>query len=80
MWIYILAELLVFALFNEFQQYIDRRSAFVNPLALLTSSYIVVHAVAAISKNNSRACMRWPVTLWLLIPGGLISLAFSLAN
>lgn len=94
-WIFILAELLVFALFftayafarlqavalfYEFQQHLDHCSAFVNTLALLTSSYFVVCAVAVISENNSRACMRWPVTLWLLIPGGLISLTFILAN
>jgi nitric oxide reductase NorE protein len=73
-WIFILAELLVFALFfsayafarwqevalfNEFQQHLDRRSAFINTLALITSSYFVVSAVAAIREGNSHVCKRW---------------------
>lgn len=73
-WIFILAELLVFAilfaayaitrmnhveLFNEFQLQLDRRAALANTIALLTSSYFVVRAVTAIANNNQRACSRW---------------------
>lgn len=73
-WIFILAELLVFAvlfaayavtrmnnveLFNEFQLHLDRRAALANTLTLLTSSYFVVRAVTSISKDDQRACIRW---------------------
>src|SRR5574339_906757 len=73
-WIFIMAELLVFAiffaayaitrmnhveLFNEFQLQLDRRAALANTFALLTSSYFVVRAIAAISHDNQRGCIRW---------------------
>ena len=62
-WIFILAELGVFAvffaayafarmrhvaLFNDYQDTLDRRAALINTLALITGSYFVVRAVAAI--------------------------------
>lgn len=83
-WVFILAELLVFALFftayafarlqdvqlfNEFQQHLDRRSAFINTLTLITSSYFVVRSVAAIRENDSRTCVRW--LLATLAMGGI---------
>ncbi len=73
-WIFILAELLVFAvffaayaftrmnnveLFNEYQLHLDREAALINTLALITSSYFVVRAVAAIRDDNNRLCVRW---------------------
>jgi nitric oxide reductase NorE protein len=73
-WIFIMAELLVFAiffaayavtrmnnveLFNEFQLHLNRRAALANTIALLTSSYFVVRAVSSISNNNQRECIRW---------------------
>jgi len=73
-WIFILAELLVFAvffaayafarmnnveLFNEFQQHLDREAALINTLALITSSYFVVRAVSAIRGGNARHCVNW---------------------
>ena len=73
-WIFILAELLVFALFfaayaftrmnnvelfNEHQLHLDRRAALLNTLALITSSYFVVRAVAAIREGDKRYCVRW---------------------
>lgn len=73
-WIFILAELLVFAvffaayaftrmgdpqLFDTYQQTLDRRAALINTLALITSSYFVVRSVAAIRSDNRRACVRW---------------------
>lgn len=75
-WIFILAELSVFAaffgayaftrmnnvdLFNEFQLHLDREAALINTLALITSSYFVVRAVSAIKENHSLACSRWLV-------------------
>ena len=73
-WVFILAELLVFAvffsvyaftrmnnveLFNEYQLTLDRNSALLNTLTLITSSYFVVRAVAAIHEGNTRLCERW---------------------
>lgn len=73
-WIFILAELGVFAvffaayafarvhdveLFNAYQQTLDRRSALVNTIALITASYFVVRATAAIREEDSRGCVRW---------------------
>jgi len=73
-WVFILAELLVFGiffaayaftrmnnvgLFNEFQLHLDRQAALINTLALITSSYFVVRAVAAIKESNSQLCVRW---------------------
>ena len=73
-WIFILAELSVFAaffaayafarlddveLFNACQQTLDRRSALINTLALITGSYFVVRATAAIREDDSRSCLRW---------------------
>ena len=73
-WIFILAELAVFAiffvayafarmnnveLFNQFQQHLDRDAALLNTLALITSSYFVVRAVAAIREDDSHLCVRW---------------------
>lgn len=73
-WIFILAELAVFAiffaayafarmgdveLFDAYQQTLDRRAALVNTLALITSSWFVVRAVAAIRGDEARACVGW---------------------
>ena len=73
-WIFILAELAAFAaffgsyavtrmhhveLFNHFQQTLDRTAALINTFALITSSYFVVRAVAAIRAEDSRGCVRW---------------------
>ncbi|HFD32246.1 MAG TPA: cytochrome c oxidase subunit 3 family protein [Gammaproteobacteria bacterium] len=73
-WIFIYAELLVFGifflayaftrshnveLFNESQLHLNRISGAINTLVLITSSYFVVRAVAAIRENNSKLCSRW---------------------
>jgi len=73
-WVFILAELLVFGiffaayaftrmnnveLFNEFQLHLDRQAALINTLALITSSYFVVRAAAAIKEGDRRYCVRW---------------------
>ncbi|HYQ72678.1 MAG TPA: cytochrome c oxidase subunit 3 [Gammaproteobacteria bacterium] len=74
LWIFILAELCAFAaffaayafarcdnvaLFNEFQQHLDRRAALINTVALITGSYFVVRAVAAIREDHREHCVRW---------------------
>ena len=73
-WIFILAELGVFAiffaayafarvghveLFNACQETLDRRAALLNTLALITGSYFVVRAVAAMRVGNPGGCVRW---------------------
>ena len=89
-WIFIMAELLVFGvffaayaftranhveLFNTYQLTLDRNAALINTLALITSSYFVVRAVADIRDGDSRGCFRWLLaalgmgTLFLLVKG-----------
>jgi nitric oxide reductase NorE protein len=73
-WLFICAELLAFgvlfvayafararnvALFNASQLTLNRESGMVNTLVLITSSYFVVRAVAAIRDGQSAACARW---------------------
>lgn len=85
-WIFILAELSVFAvffaayafarmknveLFDQYQVTLDRNSALINTLALITSSYFVVRGVAAIRDDNVRACSNW---LWAAVGMGVLFL------
>ncbi len=85
-WIFILAELSVFAiffvayaftrmsnpeLFNLYQANLDRGAALINTLALITSSYFVVRALAAIRVGAGGRCARW---LGLAILMGLVFL------
>lgn len=73
-WVFILAELLVFGLFflayafarsrnvelfNASQLLLDRQAGAVNTVVLITSSYCVVRAVAAIRENRARLCANW---------------------
>jgi nitric oxide reductase NorE protein len=73
-WFFIFAELLAFGiffvayafarahnveLFNESQQHLNRTSGAINTLVLITSSYFMVRAVAAIKQDSSRDCARW---------------------
>jgi len=91
-WIFILAELLVFAvffaayaftrmnnveLFDQYQATLDRTSAMINTLALITSSYFVVRAVAAIREDDPRGCTRW---LWAAIGMGVLFLVVKSAE
>lgn len=91
-WVFILAELLVFALFfasyaftrmqhvalfNQYQQTLDRTSALVNTLALITSSYFVVRAVAAVRAGQTGLCGRW---LWAAVAMGLLFLVVKSAE
>jgi nitric oxide reductase NorE protein len=76
MWVFILAELLVFGvffaayafaraahpeLFERYQANLDRTGGLVNTLLLITGSYLAVQAVAAIRQGRVAACQRW---LW----------------
>lgn len=73
-WIFIVAELLVFAiffasfaftrsnhveLFNTYQLTLDRNLALLNTLALITSSYFIVRAVGSIREDNIKHCFYW---------------------
>lgn len=75
-WIFILAELAAFAaffgayaftrmhhveLFNTYQLTLDRRAALINTVALITSSYFVVRAVADMRNGDNRGCTAWLV-------------------
>ena len=88
-WIFIMAELLVFAiffaayafarsknveLFDLYQATLDRNSAMINTLALLTSSYFVVRGVDAISSGNAVYCARW---LWAAFFMGMLFLVIK---
>ena len=79
LWIFILAELLVFGiffsayafarvnnveLFDQYQATLNRDAALINTLALITSSYFVIRSVAAIRDGDSSACARW---VWLAV-------------
>ena len=74
LWIFILAELLVFAiffasyaftrmshveLFNQYQATLDRDAALVNTVALITSSYFVMRGVVAARDGANAICARW---------------------
>jgi len=80
-WVFILAELLVFALFfaayafarvdhvemfNEYQQTLDRTTALFNTIALITGSYFVVRGVADIREGDSRGLVRWLLAALLM--------------
>ncbi len=73
-WVFILAELSVFGalfvvyafarrynveLFDHYQLTLDRTAGLINTVTLITSSYFVVRAVAAIKRGNSPTCSRW---------------------
>lgn len=83
-WVFILAELLVFAvffaayafarmnnaeLFNIHQATLDRNSAVINTIALLTASYFVVRAVHSIRLGNLKYTEKW---LWAAIFMGIV--------
>ncbi|HEB57122.1 MAG TPA: cytochrome c oxidase subunit 3 family protein [Gammaproteobacteria bacterium] len=73
-WVFIYAEFLAFGifflayafarsynveLFNASQLHLDKRAGALNTLILITSSYFVVRAVAAIRVNRARICSNW---------------------
>lgn len=73
-WVFIFAELAVFGiffaayalvrarhveLFNASQATLDRGAGAINTLALITSSYCVARAVAAIREGAQSGCVRW---------------------
>lgn len=75
-WIFILAEMLAFGvlfvvyafsrahqveLFNASQMTLSRTAGAINTLVLLTSSWCVVRAVSAISRDDAEHCVHWLV-------------------
>jgi len=91
-WIFILAELLVFAvffaayaftrlnhveLFNQYQATLNRDAALVNTLALLTSSYFVIRGVVAAREGDNPLCARW---LWAAVGMGALFLVVKTAE
>lgn len=93
-WIFIFAELLVFAvlfmayalarrshieLFNSEQALLDRQGGLVNTLVLISSSYAVACAGAAIRADRVRRATAWLCGAWLLgaVFLGLKGLEFS---
>ncbi|MEN8215106.1 MAG: cytochrome c oxidase subunit 3 family protein [Pseudomonadota bacterium] len=73
-WIFIFAELLVFGiffiayafarsydveLFNASQSTLTREFGAINTIVLITSSFFVVRAVAAIKNDSSQICVNW---------------------
>ena len=91
-WIFILAELLVFALFfaayafarlghaelfDLYQSTLDRDAALINTLALLTSSYFVVRGVFAARVGDNPRCARW---LWAAVGMGALFLLVKAAE
>ncbi|MBK1717348.1 cytochrome c oxidase subunit 3 [Thiocystis violacea] len=87
-WIFILAELAVFAiffaayafarmgdvaLFDHYQATLDKDAALLNSLALITGSYCVVRALAAMREDHRAASVRWLIaalgmgTLFLVV-------------
>lgn len=86
-WFFIFAELLAFGifflayafarahnveLFNESQRQLNRGTGAVNTLLLITSSYFVVRAVAAIRQGWSRQCANW-LGGAILLGGGFVA-------
>ena len=74
LWVFIFAEMLVFGvlfvayaftrmqnveLFNASQLTLSRTYGAINTLALITSSYFVVRAVAAIKLGRTALCVYW---------------------
>lgn len=91
-WFFIFAELLAFGvffvayafarahnveLFNESQQHLNRLSGAINTLVLITSSYFMVRAVAAIKQGYSSLCARWIASA---IGLGFVFLAIKMAE
>lgn len=92
LWIFICAELLVFAvffaayaftrtsnieLFNQYQATLNTDLALFNTIALLTSSYFVVSAIIAIKENQQQKSTRF---LLLSILGGVTFLVLKMTE
>jgi nitric oxide reductase NorE protein len=80
-WIFIFAELLVFGvlflayalarrshieLFNSEQSLLDRQGGLINTLVLISSSYAIACAGAAIRVGRVQACATWLCSAWAL--------------
>ena len=94
-WIFIFAELLVFGvlfvayalarrshveLFNSEQALLDRQGGLVNTLVLISSSYFVACAGAAIRADRVRACAVWLCGAWALGAAFLVLKALEFSH
>ena len=92
MWLFILAELLVFgvfflayafarqhhlALFEQGQAGLNPLTGVVHTVALLSGGYAVVRAVAAIRRGQSQRCARW---MWGAVACGAVFASVKLAE
>lgn len=91
MWFFIFAELLVFGifflayafaraadplLFTASQARIDQLGGAINTVLLITSSYAVARAVAAVKVDALRSCRRW-LELAMLLGLGFVALKLA---
>lgn len=78
-WVWILMMLLSLATYLIGQQGLSglRVSLLVLAFALFKGQLVATYFMGL---GQVRGFWRWPVTLWLIIPGGLISTAFVLAD
>lgn len=74
-WVYVILVILTFVTFSIGEEQIGGLAA---ALLVLGIAMIKGHLVGAyfMGLGNLRGPWRWPVTVWLVIPGGLISVAF----
>ena len=78
-WVWIIMMLLSLATYIIGQQGLSglRISLLVLAFALLKGQLVGMYYMGL---GQLRGFWRWPITLWLIIPGGLISTAFILAD
>lgn len=91
-WVFILAELSAFfalftayaftrlrhlALFDEMQRTLDTNAGMINTLLLITGSWCVARAVAAIKRNRSRQSAHWLLAALVTGIGFLIVKGFE---
>ncbi len=78
-WVYIILVMLTFVTFTIGEEQIGGLGA---ALFVLGIAMIKGHLVGAyfMGLGNLRGLWRWPVSVWLIIPGGLIATAFILST
>lgn len=89
-WFFIFAELLVFgiffiiyavvrlenqALFNEYQNTLNREVGAINTILLITASYFVVRAIHAIRRDDVSRCVHW-LSASMIAGGGFLVLKY----
>ncbi len=94
-WIFICAELLVFGilflayafsrsnnldLFNTSQRLVNQEAGALNTLILITSSFFVVRAVAAIREGRVEQCGHWLIATILMGSGFIVVKVFEFSE